>query len=125
MEIYHKDKLIMRSIWKKNKNILNPDVDKGLDDTKQALIFSYDEEIRKIFTRFVYECFEFSAYAIQDKDLLKPELYLAPYQIILLDVDSIFLELYEILRYIYDKGSKNKESTIYLITSSKENISNL
>ena len=36
-------------------------------------------------------------------------------------VDSIFLELYEILRYIHDKGSKNKESKIYLITSNTEN----
>ena len=40
-------------------------------------------------------------------------------------VDSIFLELYEILRYIHDKGSKNKESKIYLITSNKENVSKL
>ena len=92
---------------------------------KEALVFSSSEEIRKRFTRFVYECFEFSAYALHDKDLLKSELYLVPYQTILLDVDSIFYELKEILRYIRDKDSKNKESKIYLITSIKENSSKL
>ena len=88
---------------------------------KEALVFSSSEEIRKRFTRFVYECFEFSAYALHDKDLLKSELYLVPYQTILLDVD----EVKEILRYIRDKDSKNKESKIYLITSIKENSSKL
>ena len=53
------------------------------------------------------------------------ELYFVPYRTILLDIDSIFPELDEILDYIYDKGSKNKQSVIYLITSNKENPSNL
>ena len=115
----------------KNKNILNeikndaPDTDKLVINPKEALIFSCSEEIKKRFTRFVYECFELSAYAVQDKDLLKSELYFVPYHTILLDVDSIFFELNEILRFIHDKGSKNKESKIYLITSNKENVSKL
>lgn len=112
----------------KNKNILNevkndsPDVDKRLSTPKKSLVFSSSEEIRKRFTRFVYECFEFSACAIKDKNLLKSELYLVPYQIILLDIDPIFCELKEILGYIHDKNSKNKESIIYLITSNKKNF---
>lgn len=115
----------------KNKNIINkvknnsPEIDKRLIKPKKALIFSPSKEFRETFTRFVSECFEFSAHAIKNKDLLKSELYLVPYQIILLDVDSIFLELNEILRYVHDKDSKNKESKIYLITSNKKNSSQL
>ena len=92
---------------------------------EKALVFSFNEKIRKRLAHFVYKRFRFSTYVLQDKQLLITELYFVPYRTILLDIDSIFPELDEILDYIYDKGSKNKQSVIYLITSNKENPSNL
>jgi hypothetical protein len=115
----------------KNKNSLNevkndsPEIYKRLVKPKKALVFSFNEEIRQRLTHFVYKRFRYSTYALQDKQLLITELYFTPYRTIWLDIDSIFTELDEILDYIHDKGSKNKHSITYLITSSKENSSKL
>lgn len=97
----------------------------GKNTKKEALVFSSRDEIRKKFTCFIYERFDFPVYALEDKNLLKSELYLVPYYTILLDVDSIICELNEVLDFIHDKKSKNKESIIYLITSSKKSASKL
>jgi hypothetical protein len=73
------------------------------------LVFSTNEKIRKRLAHFVYKRFRFSTYVLQDKQFLITELYFVFYRIILLDIDSIFPELDEILDYIYDKGSLNSD----------------
>ncbi|WP_342220268.1 hypothetical protein [Rickettsiella endosymbiont of Miltochrista miniata] len=106
----------------KNKKILNK-FKKNLPG--KALVFSPHKAFRKRFIRFVYRRYKFPVYALKDKSLLKNELNSVPYLTIFLDVDSIFFELDEILNKIHAKFSKNKETLIYLITSSKENSSKL
>lgn len=65
-----------------------------------------------------YESFRFPVSSLQNIDFLINALYATRYNVIFLDVDSIFCDLDEILNHIAD--SRNKRTKLYLITARKE-----
>lgn len=109
---------------KKNLNELEndaPATSHGLNKRGKALVFSFNEEFRGIFTHVASKRFKFLVSSLQDLDSFITELYFSKYHVIYLDIDFIFYRLHEVLIHIRDKGSKNKEALIYLVTSNKEN----
>lgn len=115
----------------KNKNILKvlrkdfPDVYKHVTNPRKALVFSSCEKVKKEYISIFYKFFKYPSCVPKNRYSLILELYCAPYRLILLDVDSIFYELNEILGYSRRKDSINKETTVYLITKNEENLSKL
>lgn len=115
----------------KNKNILRalrkhfPDIYKHVTNPRKALVFSNCEKVKKEYISLFYKLFKYPTCVPKNRNSLILELYCVPYHLILLDVDSIFYELNETLHYARCKDSINKETCVYLITKSEENLSKI
>lgn len=115
----------------KNKNILRalrkdfPDIYKHVINPRKALVFSNCEKFKKEYISLFYKLFKYPTCVPKNRYSLILELYCVPYHLILLDIDSIFYELNEILSYARRKESRNKETSVYLITKNEENLSKL
>lgn len=115
----------MGAIMEKNKTIKQFKVDSSWNNREKALIFSFSEKFREIFTHVASKRFKFLVSSLQDLDSFITELYFSKYHAIYLDIDFIFCRLSEVLAHIRDKESKNKEALIHLVTSNKENYCRL
>lgn len=104
---------------KKNTAIKQFESEYSWDNREKVLVFSRSEEFRKKFTTIANKWFASSVYSLQNLDSFITELYFSKYDVIYLDIDPIFYKWDEILTDI--KGSKNKRTKIYLVTSNIEN----
>ena len=82
---------------------------------ENVLMFSFNEEFIKKFTDIANKQFAFSVYPLKNLDSFLIQLYFEKFQIIYLDIDSVFHKLNEILTEI--KEGKNKSTETYFAAS--------